>query len=199
MFGQSHFRWVPEDPMAIALTWTRGRMQFDRPPHLHFLDTQLLSLRTFAAGIDDAMVPLLRTAQDRCTAEDWALGLQLIDMTPHDVRVLRHSAPSGAPARHREASRALRGIPLPNPFSQVWELRQMRAMYEAAENLIEDTFCDLLVELAQTHAWEALAGHTLRHRSARTLQERVVAQRDVRGEPGDPRRVPEQRYPALAA
>lgn len=198
MFGQSHFRWVPEDPMSIMLVWTRGRLVYDRPGHLRFLDAQLLGLRDFAAGIDDAMVPLLREAQRECSAQHWAIGLGLIDMTQRDVSVLRHGASAAlAPAQHREASRALQGIPLANPFSQVWELRQMRAMYAAAEDLIEDVFCDLAVELSQDHDWDELATHTRTHHSGRTLQMRVTDQREIRGMPGDARRIPEQCYSAL--
>ena len=31
MFRHSKFRWVPEDPIAIALTWTRGQLIYDTP------------------------------------------------------------------------------------------------------------------------------------------------------------------------
>lgn len=193
MFRQSHFRWVPEDPMSIALTWTRGRLVHETPHHLRLLDNQLSALRGFACGIDDAMLGPLADAKRRCTTGTWKAGLELVGLTPRDIEVLRHGAPAEI-APHQEAKRALRGIPLPNPFSQVWELRQMRSMYAAAENLLEDVICDLAIELAPDQGWHNISQVTRFHRSARALQHRVEAQRAERGEPGDPRREPLQRY-----
>lgn len=179
--------------MAIALTWTHGRLAFETPAHLRLLDQELLDLRDFAAQIDAAMLAPLAEAERRAAPADWKVGLELTGLTALDVRILRRSAPREI-VPNTEAKRALRGIPLPNPFSQVWELRQMRGMYAAAENLLEDAFSDLVVELAPTHGWHNLAQLTTSHRSARTLQLRIEAQRELRGEPGDPRRIPAQRY-----
>ena len=181
-------------PIAIALTWTRGQLIYDTPRHLRLLDEQILALRDYAAGIDDAMIAPLAEAKRRCSPADWKAGLELIGMTPLDIEIIRHSG-MGKVKPHREAKRALRGIPLPNPFSQVWGLRQMRGMYAAADDILEDAFCDLAVELAPTQGWDYLAGLCICNRTARTLQARVQMQRDARGELGDPRRVPEpQRY-----
>lgn len=192
MYDQSKFRWVPEDPMAIALQWTRGRVEFTTPGHLRRLDVQLHALRDYAAGIQDAMLDPLALARNRC--RDYAAGLQLVGMTSTEVDILRHSALSGKVHNHPEARRALRGIPLPNPFSQVWELRQMHGMYAAADNILEDTFCDLANELADKRGWDSLAPLTLHHHTGRGLQMRVSQQRLARGLPGDPRRIMEQRY-----
>ena len=193
MYAQSKFRWVPEDPMSIALMWARGRLNYETPGDLKRLDEQIYALRGFACGIDDAMLAPLITAQRQCRPTDWHAGLDLVGLTQRDIQILRHGAPQEI-APHREAKRALRGIPLPNPFSQVWELRQMRGMYAAAENLLEDAFCDLVIELAPEQGWHNLPQLTLHHRSTRTLQLRVEEQRAERGAPGDPRREPAQRY-----
>lgn len=192
MFRESHFRWVPEDPMGVALTWTRGRLTFETPKHLLFLDDRLDSLREFAAQIDDAMLSPLADAQRELTPAAWRNGLSLIGLTPARVEVLRRAAPRRL-TPNPEARRVLRGIPLPNPLSMVWELRQVRGMYAAAEDLIEDAFSDLALELAPTCGWDCLAESTLL-RSARSLQTRVQQQRARRGEPGDPRRTATQRY-----
>lgn len=193
MFRQSHFRWVPEDPMAIALSWTRGRVVYETPGHLRLLDRQRHALHEFAAGIDDCMVGPLNMADKECGPTRFRDGLKLIDMTIDDVTLLRFFAPRRVPA-HREATRALRGIPLPNPFSQVWELRQMRGMYQAAEDLLLDVYCDLILELAPTHGWHQLSQLGQDNRSATALRAVVDDQRRRRGEPGDPRREPVQRY-----
>lgn len=192
MYDQSKFRWVPEDPIAIALHWTRGRLEFTTPGHLRRLDVQLHALRDYAAGIQDAMLDPLELARQRC--RDYAAALQLVGMTQVDVDIIRYSALGGRVRNHPEARRALRGIPLPNPFSQVWELRQMYGMYSAADDILEDTFCDLASELASERGWDDLAPLTLYHHTGRGLEMRVEQQRRARGLPGDPRRRVEQCY-----
>ncbi len=194
MFAQSRFRWAPEDPYALALIWTKGRLVYETPKHFHLLDEQIYALKAFSSQIDDTMAALLAEADQRCTTRDWGSGLELVGLTPTDVHTLRVGAQRIRGPLNREARRALRGIPLPNPFSQIWELRQMRAMYRAAEDLLEDTFCDLAVELSTGQSWHNLSQLTLCHRSGRTLQRRVEAQREERGAPGDPRREPVEQY-----
>lgn len=193
MFRQSHFRWVPEDPMAIALYWTNGRVLHETPAHLRTLDRQRHELHAFASGIDDAMIAPLAEAERRCSPQDYRRGLELVGLSQHDVRLLRFFAPRDVPP-HREARRALRGIPLPNPFSQIWELRQMRSMYRAAEDILLDVYCDLILELAPDHGWHNLAQLLQDNRSEPALRDFVDDQRRHRGGPGDPRREPLQRY-----
>ncbi len=197
MFGQSYFRWVPEDPMALALSWTRGRILHETPRHLHDLDGQLVGLRDHAAGLESAIPPLLAEAQQRCTPEDYRAGIQLAGLTPQAVATMRFRSPGRRLSRHPDVERAMTGWPWPNPFSQVWELQQVRAMYSAAVDLLEDAFCDLVLELVPSHGWQNLAQVTLHNHSVAGLQTRVEWQRDARGEPGDARRTPEQAYPAL--
>lgn len=194
MYGQSKFRWVPEDPLSIALRWTKGRLEHTTPGHLRRLDVQIHDLRNYAAGIQDAMLEPLTQARERCTKGDYETGLALVGLTSTDVGILRHSAIAGRVHNHPEARRALQGIPLPNPFNQVWELRQMHGMYEAADNILEDTFCDLATELTEERGWDEIAAVTLWHSTGLGLQRRVQQQRQDRGEPGDPRRHQMQRY-----
>ncbi len=193
MFRESKFRWAPEDPMRIALTWTRGRVVHETPGDLKRLDEQLMGLRDYASHIDDAMVARLEEAKHRCTRADYEAGLGLIGLTQLDVDILQFHA-RRQPTPNRAVKRALSGIPWPNPFSQVWELRQMRSMYTAADNLLEDAALDLAVELAPTHGWDYLAQLMRSAHSGKNLQWLVDEQRRERGEPGDPRRSPEQRY-----
>lgn len=195
MFAESHFRWAPEDPYALALTWTRGRLVYESIEHFRLLDKQIYDLNVYAVQIEDAIAPLLAEAHERCNSAEWGRGLDLVGLTSLEVQILRHSASPQRGRPHPEVRRALRGIPLPNPFSQVWELRQMRAMYQAAENVLEDTLCDLALELIGTGmSWQMLSLQTQMHRSARTLQLRVDDQRGLRGGPGDDRRQCSQVY-----
>lgn len=196
MFGQSYFRWVPEDPMALALSWTRGRVLHETPRHLRDLDTQLVALRDHAAGLEHAVPPLLAVARQRCSAVDYRAGLRLAGVTPRSLATMRFRSPA-RPAPHPDVERAVSGWPWPNPFSQVWELQQVRAMYRAAEDLLEDAFCDLVLELVPHHGWQHIAESTVYSNSVRGLQTRVEWQRDARGEPGDARRTPEQVYPEV--
>lgn len=194
MYDQSKFRWVPEDPMSIALTWTRGRVEFTTPGHLRRLDVQLHALREYAGGIQDAMLDPLALARQRCHWTDYQAGLDLVGMTQTDVDILRRNALGGRVRDHPEAKRALRGIPLPNPFSQVWELRQMYGMYAAADSILEDTFCDLAAELAEDSSWDSLVPLTVHHHTGNGIRLRVEQQRRHRGLQGDPRRQMQQRY-----
>lgn len=193
MYRQSHFRWVPEDPVTIALSWTRGRVLHETPGHLRRLAQQQHDLHQFASGIDDAMVELLTEASQRCAPRDYADGLEAIGLSRLDVTVLRFHAQRPAP-RHREAERAVRGIPLPNPFSCAWEMRQMRGMYQAAEDLLLDLYCDLILELVPKHGWRNVSKLVIENRTEDTLRQVVEDQRRHRGEPGDPRRQAEQVY-----
>lgn len=197
MFRQSNFRWLPEDPVTIALVWTKGRVLYETPGELRLLEGQLIELRTYASGISHAMVPRLAEAEERSRSGDWASGLELLGLAPKDVDSLRFCCPRQV-TPHREVRRALRGWPYQNPFSQVWELQQMRSMYTAAENLLEDAFCDLVVELAQDLGWQNLSQMLRYNRSERSLRQFVEWQRQARGESGDARRRPVHSYPALA-
>lgn len=194
MYRQSRFRWVPEDPLGIALTWTRGRLEHETVRHLATLDLQITDLRTFATGIDDAMIPLLRQARRHSDDSAWQEGVLLVglDCASADALCRRTAKPGGS--AHPEVRRVLRGFPLPNPWSKVWELRQVRSLYSAAEAIVEDVFCDLVLELEPSHGWQQLAEATVSHRTVSALQRRVQEQRDARGEPGDPRRVFVQTY-----
>ena len=193
MYAESKFRWAPEDPVRIAMRWARGRIVFETPGQLKRLDAQLMQLREYTCQIQDAMAPRLRTARPKL-GQAWLESLELIGLGDQQARFIIDTAhPVNPDKAHPEVTRALRGIPLPNPLSQVWELRQMHAMYAAAVNLLEDVACDLILELAPKHGWDYLGSLTV-CRNGQQLRWRVEDQREERGEPGDPRRLPEQTY-----
>lgn len=194
MYGQSRFRWVTEDALSIATRYTRGRLEFSTPAHLANLDVQLLSVLGHADQIRLAMAAPLREIRDTHRRR-WGSALEHINMTDLEARVITWSAIGTTPDQitNHDARRALRGIPLPNPLTEVWELRQMLAMYQAAANVLEDASCDLVLELAETRGLAALAPLTL-SRTPAQLSMRVSEQRELRGEPGDPRRIPVQAY-----
>lgn len=193
MYAQSHFRWVPEDAMHIAMQYTRGRLLFETPAHLRRLDQQVMELRGWKSEITDAIARPLVEARSRYGRAAWEDALATIGLTEYDARVIVGTAVSKRPDLNPDVRRALRGFPLPNPLTRVWELRQMESMYQGADNLLEDALCDLVVELAPRHGWGNLAALTL-DRYDRQLIWRVQTQREERGELGDPRRAPRQNY-----
>lgn len=200
MFNQSNFKWVPEQARHIALTWARGRCSFETPGHLRRLDAQLLQLREYTGQIQDAMGPELRHARTTLHRTQWREACGLLDLTEADANfiiVTAHRIDPDQP-RHPQVRRALRGFPLPNPLSRVWELRQVHALHRAAVDLLEDEVCDLATTLAPRHGWDNLAALTT-DRLGWQLELRVGDQRDARGLPEDPRRHPEQRYPLQLA
>lgn len=199
MYQQSKFRWAPEQPMAIVLKFTRGRLVYDSPGDLLALNRQWEALARVADQMDDAIVPLMLRAKLDCTPAHWLAGLELTGFTQRDLDILYFHHPMRQTAWDRpppspQVRRALRGIPVPNPFSQVWELRQMRSLYQAAEDLLEDVWCDLVAELAPRHGWDYLAQLSPRPGPAADLERSIELHRRDRGEPGDSRRSPEQRY-----
>lgn len=194
-FNQSKFRWRPEQARHIALVWARGRCSFETPGHLRRLDAQLLQLREYTGQIQDAMAPELREARSKLGRPQWTEGLKLLDLTPADADFIIITAHRLDPHnQHPQVRRALRGIPLPNPFSRVWELRQVHALHRAAVDLLEDEVCDLASSLAPRHGWDNLAALTT-DRIGWQLERRVNEHLETRGLPEDPRRHPGQRFP----
>lgn len=187
MFDQSYFQWGPHDALEVALKATHGRLVHESPKHLQVLDRQLSDLVELTGQIEDAMACYLEEAQTQGPEVDWDMGLQLLGMSQRDVDEIQWRV-SHCPAVHNvEADKALRGWPLPNPLSQVWELRQVHSLWSAAVDIVDDTVCDLVTELAPKHGWGNLAYLTVRGNED-FLRQRVQWQRDHRGDPADPRR-----------
>lgn len=198
MFGQSMFRWVPEDAMHVLLEHTRGRCVFETPGHLRVLEQHQQNLREWIGQIDDAICLELSAARRQLPQHSWPVALAMTGFTPLEAgRIMRRRA-SAAPPANPDVRRALHGIPLANPLTHAWELRQVWGMYRAVDNMLEDLCCDLAVELERTHGLDRLASLTT-DRSPDQLRWRIERQRDHRGEPGDARRRPLQTYEPLPA
>lgn len=193
MFRQSRFQWAPEDAVHIALARARGRCDFSTPDHLRVLAAQQAEQRQWAGQIESAMAAYLRLAEVRLARAAWTTALAAVEMNRHEVEDVMARVVDGHSHTNRDVRRALHGIPLPNPLTQAWELRQMLAMHQAADDLLEDTLCDLVLELAAQKGWDALASSTA-DAHAQQLRVRVERQRRLRGIPGDSRRLPQQRF-----
>ena len=84
-----------------------------------------------------------------------------------------------------------------SPLLLAWELSQLWKLYRAAEELLEDTLVDLVVELQPlVHTSDLL--HALHTTTAVGLSNRINSQRHERGPAGDPRRTPRQQFSPLS-
>ncbi|GAA1435900.1 hypothetical protein GCM10009616_34210 [Microlunatus lacustris] len=194
MYRQSRFRWAAENATNIAMRSTRGRLEFSTPKHLAALEVHRMELLGYTDQIRLAMASPLREARSAYGAR-WGTALALVGMSTMDARIIIWSAVGTTPDQvtNTDVRRVLRGIPLPNPLTEVWELRQLHSMFQAASDLLEDAVCDLVHELSDHHGLDALAPLTVSS-AADQLRMRIEAQREQRGEPGDRRRIPQQRY-----
>lgn len=195
MYGQSRFRWAPEDPLTIASRLTAGRLTFSTPRHLHQLEQALAVLSSHQARIAAALAPPLREVRHEFGAS-WTEVLKEVALSPLEARIILWSCPGSGASQDvpdADAQRAIRGLPLPNPLTEIWELRQVALMYEAAWDLLEDALCDLVHELAPTRDLAQIARHTTSGDRLQ-LEFRLARQRERRGEPGDVRRLTVQHY-----
>ena len=85
-------------------------------------------------------------------------------------------------------------LPFVNPLIEAWELKHLCGMYEAADNVLEDTLCDLIDELTGHVSDQDLVAAT-GMQSVASLQRRVAAARLQRGPPGRPAADPRSGLP----
>ena len=194
MYRQSRFRWAAENATNIAMRSTRGRLEFSTPGQLAALEGHRMELLGYTDQFRLAMASPLREAR-RAYGARWGTALALVGMSTMDARIIIWSAVGTTPDQvtNTDVRRVLRGIPLPNPLTEVWELRQLHSMFQAASDLLEDAVCDLVHELSDHYCLDALAPLTVSS-AADQLRMRIESQREQRGEPGDRRRIPQQRY-----
>lgn len=192
MYSQSRFRWLGEDATTIALSYTRGRLEFTSLHDLTRLDDQLVELREHVLRLLGAVAEPLNDV--RCElSHTWGDALGAAGLSPRRASEIFWTRAGSAHLDDRDVRRVLRGIPWSNPLTQVWELLQLVGMYEAAADVLEDAVCDLAAELLQTRSPIAVAAHT-RDRVPGQLQMRIEDNLEERGPVGDARRTPHQTY-----
>lgn len=192
MFRQSRFRWTGEHVMDILTRQTSGQLDFTTLRHLQVLQRDQNHLAVVALQCRLAMAEPLRQAVLELGGKEpvaEALGLSVSTCTA------TMSMASGAPAEERtnaDVEHVLRGLPFSNPLIQAWELKQLWRLYEAACTALEDTICDLLVELAPLQPVAALREATAP--ASGIPGDRIRWARQERGEAGDPRRSAQQSF-----
>ncbi len=196
MFAQSRFRWTPQDALRVASRFSGGRLEFTTVKHLVLLDQAATDLFDYTDTVRLSLAGPVRAARD-AFGPSWLTVLPDVGLTEIEARLIlaAGSVHLDEPVSG-DVSRVLRDLPLPNPLTQIWEIRQLQGMYLAAHGVLEDTFADLITELSERVPLSLLAARTS-SLTARRLEQRLETQAAARGGPLDPRRRTEQRFPAL--
>lgn len=193
MLRQSRLRWTHEHAMAIALHFTRGQLEYRSHRDLERLNGQHLDLLGEASAVRRAIAGPLKTVegQDRVS---WVAALDVTGMSDDEADLILWQGTVQGSDGTRETRRVASGLPWSNPLTQVWELRQLESLYDAAVAILEDAVCDLANELVTE--WRDLAevAPLTTSRSPGQLLLRIEENRTARGAVGDPRRQRSQRY-----
>jgi len=197
-YRESKFRWWDTDVMAIVTYNTWGRVDFTTLEHLRWLEQWRLGLLAFAAQCRNAMAAPLREAQETFGTINWqpiadAVGLTVLECsTTVWFDTYAAAADRVGNAQVQRVQKMVGGMVFGNPLILIFELKQLWRMYQTADNVHEDTLCDLVEELRGTRRLEDIAGAA--GMSAAGLEHRVADARAARGGPGDPRRIPAQQF-----
>ena len=195
MFRQSRFQWTGEHAVDIVTRGTGGRLEFTDVRHLRRLQREQNEIADYTTQCRMAMGAPLREAAGTVVG-GWDTVAEVLGLSAGNAKATEYLA-SFTPAAERtnpDVRRVLRQLPFSNPLIQVWELKQLVNLFQAAVDLVEDTLCDLLLELSSSHPPSVLMAATLPQLQALTPAKRVEWARKERGGPGDPRRTPRQRF-----
>ena len=143
-----------------------------------------------------ALGDALKAARKQLSPQDWAPIAEELDLTILECATSAFAATWSEPRERSNAQvervqRIVDGLFFTNPLIRAWELQQLWLLYVAAEDFIEDTLVDLVVELRPSRRTADLADAAGAW-SVTSLDYIVEEQRRLRGECGDPRRSPTQ-------
>ena len=191
MFRQSRFRWTGEHAMDIVTRSTGGCLDYSTVGHLRWLQRRQDEVRDRGTKCQSAIADPLRQAH---AVLGWDRTAKAVGLTVVDCRLTLAFAAGTTEAERSnvDVRGVLARLPFANPLIEVWELKQLWRLYDAARALLEDTLCDLLEELLETHPVDELVDATgipPGRPSARIERARLE-----RGVAGDPRRTPSQRF-----
>lgn len=195
MFRQSRFQWTGEHAVDIITRHTGGQVEFTDVRHLRRLQHEQNEIAAYTGQCRTAMGEPLREAA-RTVIGSWDAVAEAVGLDAGHLKAIEDLS-AGATAEQRsnpDVRRVLRQLPFSNPLIQVWELKQLVNLFQAAVDLVEDTLCDLLLELSSSHPPSVLIAATIPELWALTPAKRVEWARKERGGPSDPRRTPRQRF-----
>lgn len=190
MFRQSRFQWTGEHAIDIVTRGTGGQLEFTELRHLRRLQAEQDEIAAYGTQCTLAMGAPLAAAAAAVTG-GWPVVADAVGLAVGQAKAtaaLVEWEPLQEPTP--DVRRVLRGLPFSNPLIQVWELKQLSRLFDAAVQLLEDTICDLLLELLQAHSPQKLVEALATQRLDPT--NRADRARSARGAPGDPRRTPHQ-------
>lgn len=183
--------------MAIALHYTRGRLRYETHEDLQRLSDQLMDLLDEASVVERAIGRPLRLVRNE-PAVHWHSALEVVGLRLQDADLILWHASIRGSRETSEIRRVMSGLPWSNPLTQVWELRQLSALYQAAVGILEDAVCDLADELVGEWRDLSRVAPLTSSRTAGQLLLRIDENRKRRGGPGDGRRQVGQRYEACS-
>lgn len=193
MFRQSRFQWTGEHAVDIITRHTGGQVEFSTVRHLRRLQREQDEIADYTTQCRLAMGDALDAAAGTLVG-GWAAVADAVGLDVGHAKAIGELA-SFTSAKERtnpDVRRVLRQLPFSNPLIQVWELKQLVNLFQAAVDLVEDTLCDLLDELADVHP-PAVLMEAAGQQSLLPVA-RVDWARKARGGLGDPRRVPRQLF-----
>lgn len=145
-FRQSRFRWLPEHVLEIVTLHTGGQLEFTKIKDLQRIAAYQATVAHYGHQIRVTMAKPLRTARD--VFGGWEPVAELLDLGLIETRGIVWSAMGESPVATATTDYVLDGIPMSNPLIESWELKQALRMYQAAYDVLEDTLCQLVDELA---------------------------------------------------
>lgn len=198
-YKQSKYRWWDNEPILVASEFTGGRHSFTTIGELRELETYRLALSEYALTCQRAMGVALKQARTGLRLQGWNHLSRLLDLEVQECAESAYLATWADPYDDREISnpqvqrieKMCAGFLFASPLLLAWELRQLWALYQAAENVLEDTLVDLLVELSE-RCWPGDLARAVGLVGEHGLQDRIERQRTHRGAVGDPRRCEHQ-------
>ena len=135
MFRQSRFRWTGEHAMDIVTRATGGALDYTTIGHLRWLQRRQDEVRDRGTQCRSAMADPLREAHqilgwDRTAV---AVGLTVVDCR---LTLAFAAGTTQADRTNIDVKGALRQLPFVNPLIQVWELKQLWRLYDAAHEML---------------------------------------------------------------
>ncbi|EQM29999.1 hypothetical protein ATN37_02170 [Rhodococcus sp. MH15] len=204
VYKQSKFRWDGTEALLVATEFTGGCQEFRTVADLRDLEGYRLALSEYTMTCQRALGLALQEARYGLGSGHWEDIATLLDLTAVDCAASSYFARWGDPRVAGQFSnpQVLRirkmcaGFFFASPLLLAWELSQLWKLYRAAEELLEDTLVDLVVELQPLVRTSDLL-HALHTTTEVGLNNRISSQRHERGPSGDPRRVPRQTFSPL--
>lgn len=182
--------WFPEHALHVFTELSRGQLEWTTVADLRKLTHVQDVVTEQRKNVEVAQVRKLQQALS--VIPDLAVIAEALSTTEPALQFLievHANSPRSGTSYNIEAN--VTGLAWSNPLIQFWELQQLAELYQASWYAMEDTACDLIVELWATRPLSVLADAA--GCQWEMLAYRVHNARSARGVPGDPRRLIRQR------